>query len=479
MKNISYLLTHPQRRIIVAASIVLLNGCATVNPSLDYERTRALVANATGSFDLYIPNQTADREEVMKTPLTGLTRADAVKAALMNNKEIPSLMYEIGMSHADAVQVGLLSNPSLNGVLRFPSGSGAGTLEAGLLQNLFAVFRRPARQRMAKARLGKKIVEVAFAAANVAAEASTAYINALIAARAKTVAVENAKTARELLFVVKERLSVGTGTQLDINTAEAEAIEQDLMREQAELNANFAMLALSGVMGVEEVLGLFSAALTIARQPEVPHQLEILLELSEKNRLDYRARKIQVDIARQKLRLEKQKVLREASIGTSVESAGEGTEVGPAFTIEIPLFDQNQAQIAKAEYRLSQAFAKLDAQRLAMRNEVRLAVTQHRAARRAVHRFEKKLIPLRTESLALAREAFSEGKTNLLFVIESQRQLLQTRNEYLSRLKTYLTSVSAIEKAVGLSVCSIARQLKSEMHNAIQTSGCKVAKKVV
>ncbi|MCC7338401.1 MAG: TolC family protein [Pirellulaceae bacterium] len=442
-----------------------------MNPLLDYEHARALVANATGSFDLYIPNHSSDREEVVKTPLVGeLTRADAVKAALMNNKDIQSLMYEIGMSHADAVQVGLLSNPSLNGVLRFPTGDGASTFEASLLQSLFAVFRRPAQQRMAKARLGKKTMEVAFAAASVAAEASTAYINALIANRAKTVAIENAKTARELLFIVQERLSVGIGTQLDINTAEAEAVEQDLLREQAELNADLAMLALSGVMGVEEVRGLFSAALTTVGQPEVPHQLEHLLALAEKNRLDYRARKIQVDIEKQKLRLEKRKVLREGSIGASVESRGEGTELGPAFYVELPLFDQNQAQIATAEYRLSQALAKLDAQRLAMRNDVRFAMTQHRAARRSVDRFEKKLLPLRTESLALAREAFSEGKTNLLFVLESQRQLLQARIEYLSRLNTYLTSVSAIEKAVGVSVCGIINHLKSEIHDANHAS---------
>lgn len=471
MRNLSYLLTHPQWRIVVSASVMLLNGCATVDPSPDYERARALVSNATGSSELYIPNLSAEREEVVGTALSGLTRADAVNAALMNNKEIQSLMYEIGISRADAVQASLLSNPSLDGVLRFPAGGGTSTFEAGLLQSVFAVSKRPALQRMANSKLEKKILEVAFAAANVAAEANEAYIDALIANRAKTVAIENAKTARELLFVVKERLGVGIGTQLDINAAEAEVVEQDLLLEQAELKADLASLALSEVMGVEEWRGLLLEDLTIASPPEVPHQLDILLELAEKNRLDYRARKVQVDIAKQKLGLEKRKVLREGSIGASVESADEGTELGPAFDIEIPLFDQNQAQIAKAEYRLSQALAKLDAQTLVVRNEVRVAMAHHRAARRSVDRFEKKLLPLRTESLALARAAFSEGKTNLLFVLESQRQLLEARIEYLSRLNTYLVSVSAIEKAVGLSVCQIVSQLRSETRDANSTNG--------
>jgi cobalt-zinc-cadmium efflux system outer membrane protein len=170
---------------------------------------------------------------------------------------------------------------------------------------------------------------------------------------------------------------------------------------------------------------------------------------------------VQVDLAKQKLRLEKRKVLRELSIGASVETADEGTEVGPAFDLEIPLFDQNQAQIAKAEYRLSQALAELDAQRLVLRKEVRVAMARHRAARRSVDISEKKLLPLRAESLALAREAFSEGKTNLLFVLEAQRQLLESRMEYLSRLSDYLFSIGEIEKAVGLSVCAIVSQSSS------------------
>lgn len=461
MRNPCYLPTHPQWRIVVCAAVMLLSGCAAVDPSPDYEHARALVSNATGSSEVYMPNLPAEREGALESTRNGLTRADAVSAALKNNKKVQSLMYELGVSRADVVQADLLSNPSLDGVFRFSAGGGGSTIEGGLLQSVLGAFQRPIRQRMAKAQLEKKIMEVAFAAAGVAAEASTAYLNALVANRAKAVAIENAKTARELWSVVNERLSVGIGTQLDINTAEAEAVEQDLFREQAELNADLAAFALAEVMGVEEWRGLLSINLGTARPPEVPHQLGVVLKLAEKNRLDYRARKVQVDLAKQKLRLEKRKVLRELSIGASVETADEGTEVGPAFDLEIPLFDQNQAQIAKAEYRLSQALAELDAQRLVLRKEVRVAMARHRAARRSVDLSEKKLLPLRAESLALAREAFSEGKTNLLFVLEAQRQLLESRMEYLSRLSDYLFSIGEIEKAVGLSVCAIVSQSSS------------------
>lgn len=452
-------MARPVQQMCAMVFVMALAGCAKVDPTPDYERTRAIVANATGSADLYIPGQLADNEDSSKGPTGGITRNDAVKLALMNNKELQSLMFEIGVSHADAVQAGLLSNPSLDGILRFPQSGGTSTFEAGVLQSVFAVFQRPARQRIAKAHLERKIIEVAFAATNVAAKASMAYINALIAYRAERVASENLMTARELLLVVKERLSAGVGTQLDVNAAEAEAVEQDLLREQSELNLRSAELALSGTLGVEGGIGLLTATLTTARPPDVRYGIETLIELAEKNRLDYRARRVQVEIAKENLKLEEQQIIRELSIGASIESANEGTEVGPVLDVELPLFDQNQAQIAKAEYRLSQAMAKLSAHGLTMRNEVRLALRQHRTARQSVDLFEKKLLPLRTESLALAREAFSEGKTNFLFVIESQRQLLQTRREYLVRLRSYLNSIAKVEKAVGLSVCKMAGRL--------------------
>lgn len=445
-------------RLLVVMTLTL-TGCASVNPLPDYERARTIVANATGADSLYIPGQSSTSKEGFEGPTGGMTRSDAVRIALMNNKPLQATMFEIGLSHADVIQAGLLSNPSLDGLLRFPTGGGNSTLEAGVLQSLFAIFRRPVAQRIAEAKLEKKILDAALLATKVATDTSAAYINALIAFRSQGVATENVMTARELLFVVKERLAAGIGTQLEVNAAEAEAIEQELLLEQAKLDTVSTEHALSELLGSDGSISLFTNTLTTARPPDIPYGLSDLIELAGKNRLDFRATQVQVEIAREDLRLERRRVLREMSVGASIESSGEGTEVGPAIDIEFPLFDQNQAQVAKAKYRVSQAIAELDAAKLKMQNEVGIALSQFRASRRSVELFEEKLVPLRTENLSLAREGFSEGKTSLLFVIESQRKLLQTRREYLARLQTYLNSITTIEKAVGLSLCQILRRL--------------------
>lgn len=448
-------------RLLVVMTLTL-TGCASVNPLPDYERARTIVANATGADNLYIPGQSSTGKESFEGPTGGMTMSDAVRIALMNNKHLQATMFEIGLSHADVVQAGLLSNPSLDGLLRFPTGGGNSTLEAGVLQSLFDIFRRPVAQRIAEAELEKKILDAALLATKVATDTSAAYINALIAFRSQGVATENVMTARELVFVVKERLAAGVGTQLEVNAAEAEAIEQELLLEHAKLDAVSTELALSELLGSDGSIRLFTNTLTTARPPDIPYGLSELIELAEKNRLDFRATQVQVEIAREDLRLERRRVLREMSVGASIESSGEGTEVGPAIDIEIPLFDQNQAQVAKAKYRVSQAQIELDAAKLKMQNEVRFALSQYGVARQSVEFFEEKLVPLRTENLSLAREGFSEGKTDLLFVIESQRKLLQTRREYLARLRTYLNSITTIEKAVGLSLCRILCRLDSE-----------------
>jgi cobalt-zinc-cadmium efflux system outer membrane protein len=380
----------------------------------------------------------------------------------MNNKPLQATMFEIGLSHADVIQAGLLSNPSLDGLLQFPTGGGNSTLEAGVLQSLFAIFRRPVAQRIAEAKLKKKILDAALLATKVATDTSAAYINALIAFRSQGVATENVMTARELVLVVKERLAAGVGTQLEVNAAEAELIEQEMLLEQAKLDVVSTELALSELLGSEGEIGSVTNTFTTESPPDIPYRLNALVELAEKSRLDVQGRQIQVKIAKEDLRLEKRRVLREMSVGASIESSDEGTEIGPALDIEIPLFDQNQAQVAKAKYRVSQAQTELDAVTLQSQNEVRLALSQYGVARQSVEFFEEKLVPLRTENLSLAREGFSEGKTGLLFVLESQRKLLQTRREYLARLQTYLNSITTIEKAVGLSLCQILRRLDVE-----------------
>jgi outer membrane protein TolC len=88
-------------------------------------------------------------------------------------------------------------------------------------------------------------------------------------------------------------------------------------------------------------------------------------------RLDVQMARFKVRQAERTLQLEKARILKHVAVGASYEREADGAEVfGPGFDIELPIFDQNQAQIAKAKYRIRQARKNLQALEGKVREEV-------------------------------------------------------------------------------------------------------------
>lgn len=440
----------PATKWFAALLALGLTGCASVDPEPDYEQAREQVIGATGADSLFQPGdeeQTAERvEELLQD---GLALNEAVQICLLNNRELRVLLFEIGVRRADAVQAGLLTNPQLNVLLRFPLDGGATTTEAGLVQNVIELWQLPPRKRLAESRLEQTVLEVAQAAANLAADAKSAYFRASASSAALVAAEENLATAREFLALTIERRDAGAATQVDVNTADSEAIEQEaLVRE-----ARFALF--DGKRRLALVLGLatrprdleLSEALTnVHVEPLNPTWL---LQLARESRLDMRAASKSLAAAESALVLEQRSLFKNLRAGFSFEDDDGEAALGPLVRMQIPIFDQNQAQVAKAEFRCSQAASQLAALDVRIAQEVRGAFEGNALAADMARLYEERLLPLRRSSLDLARESFTAGKTGFLSVLEAQSQLLAARREYVKRLEAVALSVPALEAACG------------------------------
>jgi len=135
--------------------------------------------------------------------------------------------------------------------------------------------------------------------------------------------------------------------------------------------------------------------------------------------------------------------------GLAFESQGGEIGLGPAIALKIPIFDQNQAQIAKAEYRLAQTQIRLEALGMQVAQQVRGAYERYALATDSARLYQERLLPLRQSSLELARDSFTEGKAGFLSVLEAQGRLLSARREYVERLEAVSRSVPELESACG------------------------------
>lgn len=443
-------LSLPRAWAPAVALVAALGGCATVDPMPDYEWARDEVTAATGQGDLFQPGEEEQVGERVEELLHGgLSAQEAVQVCLLNNRDLQALLYEIGVRRADAVQAGLLSNPSLEALVRFPLGDGSTTTEAGLFGSIAELWQLSPRKQLAQSQLERTVLDVAHTAAKLAAQAKVAYFRASAALAALSAAAENHATAREFLELTLERQEAGSATQVDVNAARSEFLEQEALVREAQFEVFDAKRQLSLVLGVSGPPGDLELSDAVTEVPEWSVELAWLLELAQGSRLDVRAATKTVDAAENALALENRSLFRNVSAGVALESEGGNTQLGPAVELELPIFDQNQAQIAKAEYRYAQAQRRLEALNVRVDQQVRGAFESYAVATDTARLYQDQLLPLRQSSLELARESFTEGKTGFLSVLEAQGRLLAARREYVERLEAVAVSIPALEAACG------------------------------
>lgn len=438
------------KRAITGGLLLVLGGCASVDPSPDYGRAQEEVAAATGAEDLYQPGEEERaREQVAHLLVDGLTSQEAVQVALLNNRGLQELLFEIGVRRADAVQAGLLSNPSLEALVRFPVDSEITTTEGGFLQNLIELWHLPARKRLAESQVEQTVLDVAHRAVVVAAQAKSAYFTALASSSALAVAEENLKTASDFLELTLERQQAGAATQVDVNAARSTSLEQQVLVRSTRFAAFDAKRRLALVLGVATPAEEIALADSLAAPPDQSLDLQRLLSVAQEHRLDLRSAEKNAEAAGNVLPLERRLMWRSVSGGLVFESEGGVLALGPAIELEIPIFDQNQAQISKAEYRYAQALRRLEGVSAHVVQQVRGAYERYVMALDTARLYRTELLPLRETSLDLARESFAAGKTGFLSVLEAQDRLLASRREYVDRLESVALSIPDLEGACG------------------------------
>ncbi|MHC5015779.1 MAG: TolC family protein [Planctomycetota bacterium] len=114
------------------------------------------------------------------------------------------------------------------------------------------------------------------------------------------------------------------------------------------------------------------------------------------------------------------------------------------------MFDQNQAQIAKAEYAQLQSVRSYEDLYLSIAQDIRVAVDRATTRWGDVGLYRDELLPQSRTNLELTKTAYGAGTTGILTLIDSQRALIEARRGYVVAWADAASSLSDLERAVGL-----------------------------
>lgn len=120
--------------------------------------------------------------------------------------------------------------------------------------------------------------------------------------------------------------------------------------------------------------------------------------------------------------------------------------IGPSLSVTLPVFDQNQAQVAKARYRALELRQRYEAVEQEVIEGVRTAFTERRLAEARTQFYRGSLLPIQESNLQLAQAAYQAGKEPVLTVLLAQEELIRTRLAFAKAVGDLAISTVKLER---------------------------------
>ena len=436
------------------ASLLLMTACASEDLRPDFEGARALIISTTGRPDVYDPDQPPlSPDEIDSLLADGLTLDEALRLALLNSRRLQAGFMGLGIARADFVQSGLLENPTLGLSLLLPAGGGQTRIAASLAQDVMEIWRLPERRKLADASMELQLLGLARQAGELVVDTEASYYETVAAHDMAANALAGADLARRSADAVRQRVSLGVATETESSLVQSAALQADLDARNAERRVALAVRRLAGLLSLTTDLGRVRLTSKLpALVGPIPDR-EALVAHGLASRLDLRVLGAAVRSAEARVSLEQGRSAPDVGVGIAYErpESDDPTDhvLGPTLGIELPVFDDNAAQISRAEYELEQlrrAYEALDAE---LRQQVRAAVDGASLSADASRFLRGELLPQAERSADLARRAFDSGGSTLMPLLEAQQVLLEAQSAEIDSALEAALSLVDLKRALG------------------------------
>lgn len=441
--------------VILSLLIVVITGCAQVPKEAGFGDVQKLVHQRIDYRLHWNQGSTADEqvaraiEELLKQELS----VDAaVQIALLNNQNLQATYEDLGITQADVVEAGLLENPVFFGQARFPDKSPSMTnLEFEVTQNFLNILMLPARKKLAAMQFEEVKLRVADEVLKLAAEVRAAYYRAIGASQIEQMRQHIAE-AGEASYEMARRMHTAGNTS-DLNLAGEQGHYEQARMDYAQsttLVVEFReqLIRLMGLWGAQ-------AELKLAHQlPDVPAReitMDHLESLAIKNRLDLASARQEVEVLAQALGITLDwRWIGKADVGVSTERDPDGQWVtGPSLTLELPIFNQRQADIARLEAQLRQGQKRLAAQAVNIRSEVRALRSRLMMQRHLAEHYKKVIIPLQERIVHLTLQEYNYMLAGVFDLLIARQNELDTYQKYIETVRDYWITRAQIQRVVG------------------------------
>lgn len=314
------------------------------------------------------------------------------------------------------------------------------------LQQTFETAARKARRvDLATANQRRTEIELTLQKQSIAMRVRAAYWDAVGAAARKKAIEAALSNFAQLTEFHRIQVKEGAMAEADLLRVELEEQKIALLANGAAVDLQRQLIRLQREMGRGEMQ-------TVDVDATMPLAPAMSLELN--NALENRA---EAQLARQIIRVASAQLGLEVATATPNIDGVAGYKRSKTYDTvlwgvqtQLPVFNRNQGNIASASAEQTLARNALTATEALIRSEWEGARRDVELRRNQIHNYVEPLRTRATETARLVREAYRLGGADLLRLLDSQRNLLETEQLYIEATLAAKQAEAALESAAGV-----------------------------
>ena len=438
--------------IAMVLGLAVLSGCGSVQRDARFPQVqqaassrleRNIVWNRDGDQDRLA------REAVQRLLARELSVDAAVQIALLNNRDLQATYESLGIAQADLVQAGLLENPVFS--LSVVKGDVGNLIEGSVVQDFVSVFSLSARKKIGEAVAQRMTLEVAHRVVDLARQVEAQYYATAGTAEALELARQVVVATDAAAELAERQRAAGNLNRRDQNLQQAFYAQTLLDVAQAETQFASDRERLNRLMGLwgQDVRWKLPS-----RLPKVPSALPAVDRVEAQaiaQRLDLAAAKKDAEGAAQALNLTRQfRYLSRLGIGVTYKREPDfGGGVGPTVELSLPIFDQGQARVARAEAELRRSQERVAALAVDIRSAAREARTRLTAAHAVVNHYQTVLLPLQQSIVSETLKLYNGMLVGVYDLLLAKQNQILTARQYISASRDFWLAWNDLERVVG------------------------------
>ena len=383
----------------------------------------------------------------------------AIQLALAHNHALKAAQSQIPQSQAQEITAAIRPNPVFMYDDLYVPVFSPGQLNTSTLDNLteFDVgfsytfergHKRGARMQAARDQTAETRSQVSDTERGLTSNVAQQFIGVLLAKANLQLANADLESFQKTVNLSQESFRAGAIGEGDLLKIKLQLLQFQMDVSSARLALVQALVSLRQLLGFESVPKDYDVTGELAYTPLGLNQEDLQVR-ALKLRPDLMAAQQGVTAAQSQFHLAKANGKRDLTTTLDYTHVADINSLGFALSIEIPIFDRNQGEIARTHYAISQAEETSSAASETVMTDVANAYQGVEISAQVVDLYTSGYLKQASDSRDISEYAYKRGAASLLDFLDAERSYRATQLAYRQALATYMLAIETVRQAVG------------------------------